>query len=398
MSPSPAVRPAPAAADPLLAWRDEFPLATRTTHLISHSLGAMPRRARARLAEYLDRWDGRGIRSWGDAWWRLPIEVGDVLAPVLGAPPGSITMHPNVTLAQATVLSSIDFSGARNRLVSTELDFPSCLYLYEGQADRGAVVVRVPSADGITIDAGRVCEAIDERTALVAISGVIFRSAAIVDLPPIVERAHAVGAPVLVDAYQWVGIVPLDVTALGVDYLTGGSVKYLCGGPGAGFLYVRPDLLPATRPRLTGWMAHPEPFGFDPGPMRYCDDGMRMLNGTPHVPCLYAARAGYEIVAQIGVEAIRARSRRLTDRIVEFAVAEGWPVRSPLDGSRRGGSVSLGVPEPERVQAELDRRDVLCDWRPGVGIRFGPHFYNTDDDVERGLAETRSIVDGLRSS
>jgi kynureninase len=385
-----------AAPDPLLAWRDEFPLATRTTHLISHSLGAMPRRARARVAEYLDRWDERGIRSWGDAWWMLPLEVGDVLAPVLGAPAGSITMHPNVTLAQATVLSAISFAAPRNGLVCTELDFPSCLYLYEGQADRGAVVTRVPSDDGMTIDAQRVCDAIDETTAVVAVSGVIFRSAAIVDLAPIVTRAHAVGAVVLVDAYQWVGIVPLDVTALGVDYLTGGSVKYLCGGPGGGFLYVRPDRLAATRPRLTGWMAHPDPFSFDPGPMRWRDDGLRLLNGTPHVPCLYAARAGYEIVAEIGVAAIRAKSLRLTGRIVEFAQAAGWPVHSPLDGARRGGSVSLGVPRAEQVQAELDRRDVLCDWRPGVGIRLGPHFYTSDDDVERGLAEMKDIVDEFR--
>ena len=384
------------AADPLLAWREEFPLATRTTHLISHSLGAMPRRARARLAAYLDQWDERGIRSWGDAWWNLPVEMGDVLAPVLGASLGSVTVQPNVTIAQAIVLSSIDFSGRRNRIVCTELDFPSCLYLYEGQADRGARVFRVPSSDGISVDAQRVCDAIDETTAIVAVSGVIFRSAAIVDLAPIVARAHAVGVPVLVDGYQWAGIVPLDVTALGVDYLTGGSVKYLCGGPGAGFLYVRPDRLSTTRPRLTGWMAHPDPFGFDAGPMRWRDDGLRFLNGTPHVPALYAARAGWEIVAEIGLEAIRAKSLRLTSRIVSFAQAEGWTVNSPLDGARRGGSVTIGVPSPERVWAELDRRDILCDWRPGVGIRFGPHFYNTDDDVERGLTELKSILAGAR--
>jgi kynureninase len=387
---------ATALADPLAAWRDEFPLATRTTHLIAHSLGAMPRRARARVAEYLDQWDGRGIRSWEDAWWMLPLEVGNVLAGVIGAPEGSVTMHPNVTLAEAIVLSAIDFSGARNRLVCTELDFPSMLYLYDGLADRGARVTRVPSDDGMTMDAARIAEAIDERTAVVAISGVIFKSAAIVDLAPVIARAHAVGAPVLVDAYQWVGTVPLDVTALGVDFLVGGSVKYLCGGPGAGFLYTRPDLLKSVRPRLTGWTAHPEPFGFDPGPMRYRDDGLRLLNGTPHIPCLYAARAGYEIVREVGVEAIRAKSMRLTARIVQFAQQEGWPIRSPLDGAKRGGSVSLGVPEPQRVQKELDRRDVLCDWRPGAGVRFGPHFYNRDDDVERGLAELKDVVDAIR--
>jgi len=383
-------------ADPLAPWREEFPLAKHATHMIAHSLGAMPRRARTRVAEYLDQWDARGIRSWQDAWWMLPLEVGDVLGSVIGAPQGSVTMHPNVTIAQAIVLSAIDFSGKRNRLVCTELDFPSMLYLYEGLADRGARVVRVPSADGLTMDAARIVEAIDEQTAIVAISGVIFKSAALVDLGPVIARARAVGAPVLVDAYQWVGTVPLDVTALGVDYLAGGSVKYLCGGPGAGFLYVRPDLLPTVKPRLTGWIAHPEPFGFDPGPMRYRDDGLRMLNGTPQIPCLYAARAGYEIVSEVGVPAIRAKSMRLTARIVAFAQAEGWTVNSPVEGARRGGSVSLGVPEPERVHRELDRRDVLCDWRPGVGVRLGPHFYNNDDDVERALGEMKDIVDGMR--
>ena len=384
------------ALDPLAPWRAEFPLATRATHLIAHSLGAMPRRARARIAQYLDQWDGRGIRSWEDAWWMLPLEVGNVLGNVIGAPPGSVTMHPNVTLAEAIVLSSIDFSGTRNRLVCGELDFPSLLYLYDGLADRGARVVRVPSADGLTMDGARIASAIDEHTAVVAISGVIFKSAALVDLAPVIERAHAVGAKVLVDAYQWVGTVPIDVTALRVDFLVGGSVKYLCGGPGAGFLYTRPDLLAGVKPRLTGWVAHPEPFGFDPGPMRYREDGLRLLNGTPHIPCLYAARAGYEIVREVGVEAIRAKSRRLTSRIVAFAQAEGWTVNSPLDVARRGGSVSLGVPDPERVQRELDRRDVLCDWRPGVGVRFGPHFYNSDEDIERGLAELKDVVGGRR--
>jgi kynureninase len=326
----------------------------------------------------------------------LPLEVGNVLADVIGAAQGSITMHPNVTIAEAVVLSAIDFSGARNRLVCTEIDFPSMLYLYEGLADRGARVTRVPSADGLTMDPARIAEAIDEHTAVVAISGVIFKSAALVDLAPVIERAHAVGAPVLVDAYQWVGAVPLDVTALGVDYVVGGSVKYLCGGPGAGFLYTRPDRLAGTRPRLTGWVAHPEPFGFDPGPMRYRDDGLRLLNGTPHIPCLYAARAGYEIVREVGVAAIREKSMRLTARIVAFAQAEGWTLNSPVDGTKRGGSVSIGVPEPQRVQKELDRRDVLCDWRPGVGVRFGPHFYNNDEDIERGLAELKDIVDGFR--
>jgi kynureninase len=381
-----------AAHDPLLAWRAEFPLAERVTHLISHSLGAMPTRARARAAEYLDAWDARGIRAWGDGWWAMPIEVGDVLADVIGAPHGSVVMLPNVTTAEAVVLSAVEFSGPRNQIVCGALDFPSLLYLYDGLADRGARVLRVPSEDGLTYDAQRFVDAIDETTAVVALSAVIFRSAAIVDVAPIVERAHAVGAMVVVDAYQWVGTVPLDVTAWGADVVVGGSVKYLCGGPGAAFLYVRPDVLESLRPRLTGWIAHPEPFGFDAGPMRWRDDMLRFQNGTPAIPALCTARAGYEIVREIGVHAIRAKSQRLTSRIVQFALERGWTVNSPLEAARRGGSVTIGVPDPEPVHAELDRRDVLCDWRPGVGIRLGPHFYTSDDDVERALSELADVV------
>jgi kynureninase len=251
----------------------------------------------------------------------------------------------------------------------------------------------VPSDDGLTYDTARLCDAIDQTTAVVAISAVIFKSAAILDVRPVIERAHAVGALVMLDAYQWVGAVPLDVTALGADVVVGGSVKYLCGGPGAAFLYVRPDLRATLRPRLTGWVAHPEPFGFDFGPMRYRDDMLRFQNGTPAIPALFTARSGYEIVREIGVEAIRAKSVRLTSRIVEFAQEKGWRVNSPLEAARRGGSVTLGVPEPERVQKELDRRDVLCDWRPGAGVRLGPHFYTSDDDVERALAEIEDILE-----
>ncbi|MGH7725173.1 MAG: aminotransferase class V-fold PLP-dependent enzyme [Candidatus Eiseniibacteriota bacterium] len=383
-------------SDPLLAWRSEFPSAERFTHLLNHSLGAMPRRARARTAEYLDTWDERNIHAWEEVWWSLPIEVGNVLADILHAPHGSVTLHPNATLAQATVLSALEFKGTRNRIVCTELDFPSMLYLYEGLADRGAQVVRVRSTDGVTVDPVRIVEAIDEKTAVVAISAIFFKTAALIDVAPVVARAHAVGAPVLLDAYQWIGAVPIDVTSLGVDFLAGGSVKYLCGGPGAGFLYVRPDLLAGLRPRLTGWFAHEDPLAFDPGPMRYRDDGLKLLSGTPHVVCLYAARAGYEIVREVGVEAIREKSMRLTTRIVEFALAEGWTLRSPREASKRGGSVTIDVPGGEEVRNELFRRDVLCDYRPGAGIRLGPHFYTSEDDVERALAEIKSIVAARR--
>jgi kynureninase len=303
-------------------------------------------------------------------------------------------MHQNVTLAQAIVLSSINWSGKRNRLVCSAVDFPSLLYLYEGYRAQGAEIVHVPSDDGVTIDAERFAAAIDDRCAVAAFSQVVFKSAALVDTAPVVERARAVGALTVLDAYQAVGTVPVDVVSLGVDVLTGGSVKFLCGGPGAAFLYVSEAAATRLSPRITGWMAHPQPFAFAPPPMSPVPGSFRYLNGTPAVPSLYAALAGYETIERLGVRAIRERSLRLTRRVFDFATARGWTVHTPPADARRGGSVTVGVPDPERVATELRRRNILVDWRPDVGIRIGPHFYNTEDEVDLALSETERILAG----
>jgi kynureninase len=383
-------------SDRLLPWREQFPITTGTTYLVSHSLGAMPKTTRARLAEYAEAWDTRGVQAWGDSWWEMPITVGNLLARLLGAPEGSVSMHQNVTLAESIVLSSFDWKAPRNRLVCSELDFPSLLYLYEGYRAYGAEIVRVPSADGITVDPSRLAEAVDERTAAVCFSHVVYRSGAIVDARPVADKARRVGAISILDAYQAVGAVPVDVRALGIDVLTGGSVKWLCGGPGAGYLYVRPESRAQLQPRLTGWMAHPEPFAFDPGPMKPVEGSFRYLNGTPAIPAMYAARAGYEILLEIGVEAIREKSLRLTERLHEGAAARGWKVWTPREAARRGGTVSLGVPDAARACEELARRGVIVDWRPQVGLRVGPHFYNSEDDVDRCLAEIEDVVAARR--
>ena len=380
------------ATDPLLGWRDEFPITHKTAYLVSHSLGAMPRTTRARLAAYAEAWDTRGVQAWGDSWWEMPITVGNLLARLLGAPEGSVSMHQNVTLAEAIVLSSFDWKPPRTRLVCSALDFPSLLYLYEGYRAFGAEIVRVPSDDGISVDPQRLADAVDERTAVVCFSQVVYRSGAIVDPRPIVEKARRVGAVTLVDAYQATGAVPLDVGAMGVDALTGGSVKWLCGGPGAGYLYVRPESRPRLRPRITGWMAHPQPFAFDPAPMEPVEGSFRYLNGTPSIPALYAAQSGYEALLEIGVPAIREKSLRLTQRILDGAAARGWKLWTPSEPTRRGGTVSVGVPDAPRVCEELARRDVIVDWRPEVGLRIGPHFYNSEDDVDRALTEIESLV------
>jgi kynureninase len=382
-----------ASEDPLLAWRSEFPILEHTTYLVSHSLGAMPRKAEQRLKEYTDTWATRGVRAWAEGWWRLPLTVGDAVGRIIGAPPGSVVMHQNVSVCQAIVLSCFEFSSPRNRIVYEDLNFPSVMYVYEAHRAVGAEVVTVPSHDGITVPLDRFLAAIDERTLLVPLSHVVFKSGFVQDVPAIVRRAHEVGALVVADLYQSAGSVPVDVTAWDVDFATGGSVKWLCGGPGAGYLYVAPRLRKSLAPRLTGWMAHRAPFAFEPGPIEYADDATRFLNGTPAVPALYAAQAGYEVVTAAGVDAIRAKSMRQVQRLVDLAREHGFRPHAPERPEARGGMVILDVPHGQAVTRELLRREVIVDFRPGAGIRFSPHFYTTDDEITRALAETRQILD-----
>ena len=386
------IRPAETAHDPLLDWRREFPTVEATLHFISHSLGAMPRGVEESLRQYAQTWKARGIRAWEEEWMGVPTEVAGLLERILHAEAGSVSLHPNVTLAQASALSAIGFEPPRNRLVCTAEDFPSVLYLYEGLARHGAEIVTVPTRDGRAIDERDVAAAIDERTALVAISQVLFRTSQLLDLEPIVRRARAAGALTLIDAYQAVGTVPVDVQALGVDMLTGGSIKWLCGGPGTGYLYVRPSLAARLEPALTGWFAHERPFDFDSGPMRWDKGPRRFATGTPAIPAFLAARPGFEIVARIGVEAIREKSLRLTERMIGWAGEFGFRLGSPRESERRGGTVCLDVPHAEEVCATLLAADVLLDHRPGVGIRLAPHFYTRDDEVDLVMKRVRDEV------
>jgi kynureninase len=383
----------PVSADPLLEWRREFPTLEHTLHFISHSLGAMPRGVDDALATYARTWRERGIRAWEESWFAMPTEIGNVLARILDAEPGSVSMHENVTVAQSIALSGVDFTRERPQLVCTDEDFPSVLYLYEGLARRGAEIVRVPARDGRTVHEADIVAAIDERTAVVAMSHVLFRTAQVLDLAPVAERARAAGALTLIDAYQSVGVYPFSVRRPEIDMLTGGSVKWLCGGPGAGYLYVRPGLHERMRPAFTGWMAHEAPFDFDSGPMRPDPGARRFWTGTPAIPAFMAARPGYEIVAAIGVPAIREKSLRQTGRMIEQAATLGMTVVSPRDPARRGGTIVLDVPGADRVCAELLGQDVLLDHRPGVGLRLAPHFYTTDEEVDEVMRRVARAVE-----
>jgi kynureninase len=384
-------------ADALLAFRQEFPILDRTTYLISNSLGAMPRAAARALAEYAETWATRGVRAWADGWWEMSVSVGDEIAPLLGAPPGSVSMLPNVTIASAVALSALPYAPPRNRIVMVEGEFPSVRYVYESLATRlGARVVTVPSPDGrgLSADVERIIEAIDERTALVAISHVLFKSAFVLDVPPIAEKCRRAGALLILDAYQSVGTLPVDVEALGADLLVGGVLKWLCGGPGGAFLYARPDLRGHLAPALTGWMAHPAPFDFEPPPMRYRDDAFRFLLGTPDIPALYAAREGPRIVAAAGIEAIREKSLRQTSRLIALAETRGLRCSTPRDPSRRGGTAAVDFDNALEVSRELNARDVVVDYRPGVGIRMSPHFYTEDRELETAF----EAIDEIRET
>lgn len=379
-------------ADPLLSWRKEFPILEHTTYMISHSLGPMPLRAVTALKEFTDTWATRGIRAWEEGWWEMPLTCGDLIGSIIGAPKGRVVMHQNVSVCQTIVTSCFDWSGTRNKLVTDGLNFPSNDYIYHGLERTGAEIVSVASDDGMTIPLERIIDAIDERTQLVSISHVAFRSSYLQDLAAIIQRAHQVGAYVVADLYQSAGIVPLDVLSLNLDFATGGSVKWLLGGPGAGYLYVRPGLDAAMKPAATGWAAHAHPFEFVNGPIEYAADMHRFSNGTPNVPAMYSARSGYEIVNEIGVPAIRAKSMRQTQRLIELADAAGLPVHSPRDPGARGGTVILNVRHGREVTAELARRQILVDFRPGAGIRIAPHFYTSDDEIALTIHELSSIV------
>ena len=379
--------------DPLLALRPEFPILDRVTYLVSNSLGAMPRAAADQLATYARDWSELGVRAWSRGWWEMPLSVGDEIAPLIGAGPGDIVMMPNVTLAQASVLSALDYTAPRDTIVMSGLDFPSVRYVYDALATRlGARIVVVPGDDSISVDTGRLLEAIDERTRLVAVSHVLFRSAFVMDADAICRRAHEMGALVSLDAYHSVGILPVDVRQSGVDFLTGGVLKWLCGGPGAAFLYVSSAVRDTLAPALTGWQAHAHPFAFDDA-MEYTTGAFRWLTGTPAIPALYAALAGPRLVRGAGIAAIRAKSVRQTGRLIELADRRGYPVNAPRAAERRGGTVAFGVPHGYEVAQALLARDILVDYRPDAGIRVAPHFYTTDDELDAVVAAIDQILE-----
>jgi len=379
--------------DELLKWRLQFPILGNSVYLISHSLGAMPKETFSRLTNYAETWATRGVRAWAEGWWDMPVTTGNEVTRIIGAEPGSVVMHQNVSICQSLILSCFEPTPKRNKIVYSELNFPSVMYVYEAHARNDKLRIEtVKSDDGITIPLERFLEAIDEETLLVPFSHVLFRSGFLQNAKAITERAHEVGAMVVLDTYQSAGTVPFSVKELNVDFATGGSVKWLCGGPGAGYLYVRPDLHQKLQPKTTGWMAHEAPFAFDTE-LRYAPGIARFLHGSPAIPALYAAQSGYRIINEIGVDRIREKSVRQTTRLIELAKEAGFRVTSPKDAADRGGTVTVGHEDAAAITRELIRREFIVDFRPGAGVRISPHFYTSDEELELVVREMKDIRD-----
>ncbi|HKD41571.1 MAG TPA: aminotransferase class V-fold PLP-dependent enzyme [Myxococcaceae bacterium] len=378
------------ATDPLLKWRAEFPILERkAAYLINNSLGAMPRKVYDDLKAYADLWAEEGVVAWKQ-WLPMVAETAEMIGKIINAPRGTMIMHQNVSTLTSILLSALEFTPKRNKVVLTELNFPSIVYNWMAQQRRGARVHSVRSQDGLTIATEDLLKAIDGSTVAVSLDLVLFRSSALLDVAPVIDAAHRHGAVVILDCYQATGAVPIDVRSLGVDFLIGGSVKWLCGGSGAAYLYAREDLIEKYQPTATGWFSDKRPFDFRVGEIDYAVDAHRFMGGTPSVPALYAARAGYEIIQRVGVPAIRAKSMRQTALLVELAREQGLRVNTPLQPEQRGGTVCVDFEFSEDASLKLIERGFVIDWRPNAGIRISPHFYNSDE-------ECRGIMDEIRN-
>lgn len=376
---------------PLTDYRRLFPILERTTYLNSNSMGAMPAAAEAALCEYARQWATEGVEAW-EQWLPMMNEVADRVGRFFNAEPGTVMLNQNVSYFEACVASCMEFTPKRNRVVLAGLEFPTVLYVWERFRKYGAELTVVPSDDGLDIPTQRILDAIDERTVIVPISHSYYISSALVDLAAICRKAHSVGAFVLADLYQTAGVMPIDVREWNVDFAVGGSHKWLCGGPGTCYLYVRPDLHARFEPRVTGWFGHAAPFAFEPPPIRYADGAWRFMGGTPAIPAYFTANAAYKILEEVGIERIWAHNRMLTTRLIESAMAAGLSVHTPIEPQRRAGFVAIDFPGADQALRTLVAEGYKLDYRPNCGLRVGPHFYNTTDEIDRFVARVQKLA------
>ncbi|HKW78697.1 MAG TPA: aminotransferase class V-fold PLP-dependent enzyme [Candidatus Limnocylindria bacterium] len=363
--------------------RDEFPITARLNYLNNCSLTPMARRVGRALDEYARLWGEWGGRAWYSHWMDELEALRADFARVLGADPDEIALQPGVSTALVAAASAIDYS-RRDTVVVADVDFPTDGHVFLARAHQGVEVRFVHSPDGVSVPLDAFADAIDERTALVCTGHVFYASGAIQDVAALATLAHDKGALLLVDAYQSVGAFPFDVHAANVDFLAGGTLKWLMGGPGMAFLYVRRDLSPRLRPTALGWWSQADPFAFDVQHLELPPTARRFEYGTPSVPTAYAARAGLALLGEVGIDRVRASHKRLSQRLVDGARAHGLRVRCPIDPERRTSIVTVEHPDPHAAVDALRERGIIVDSRPGV-VRLSPHFFNTETEIDAAV-------------
>jgi kynureninase len=371
--------------------REHFPILDDSTYLVSHSMGAAPLQAKAALESYWHEWAKEGPEAW-ERWLPRIGEIADGIGSLIGAPAGSVFLGPNVSSLQAALATCIRLEGSRNEVLYEALQFPSLTYVWREWERFGAKVVTVESPDGRTIPTERIVEKITERTAIAVLSHAYYVSGAVADVRAIQRRCRETGTLLCVDAYQTTGVYPYDVTEWDLDIVTGGSHKWLCGGPGCAWIYVKPELLERFRPAVTGWMAHARPFAFEPAPIEYAPSMYRFGNGTPTIPGYVVAKPGHDLIRRVGIGRIREHNIRLTTMVAGMAQERGLRVNTPLEPERRTGWIGIDFDGSDRVCNALIHGRVFVDYRPGCGIRVSPHFYTTEGEI----AEFFTALDALR--
>ena len=366
-------------------YRDQFPILESATYLVSHSMGAAPLGAKAALSKYYDEWAADGPEAW-ESWLPRIGEIGDGIGALIGAPAGSVFLGPNVSTFQAALATSFDFTDERNEVVYESLQFPSLTYVWKEWERFGARIRVVPSDDGRSIPTDRIVDTITEKTAIVVLTHAYYVSGAIVDIRTIQQHCREVGALLCVDAYQTTGVYPYDVTEWDLDIVSGGSHKWLLGGSGCAWIYVKPDLLERFRPAVTGWMAHAAPFKFEDAPMRYAASMYRFGTGTPTIPGYIVAKPGHELIASVGIANIREHNIRLTTKIAELALERKLRVNTPLEPSQRTGWIGIDFENAESVYKQMIAERIFLDYRPGCGLRVSAHFYTADEEIDRFFA------------
>ncbi|MDX2084231.1 MAG: aminotransferase class V-fold PLP-dependent enzyme [Candidatus Melainabacteria bacterium] len=374
-------------------WAEHFPILTQGSYLASHSMGAMPLQAQDYLQSYLQQWSSQGISAWDDTWPRLIASHAGLIETLICAPqPNTVTFHQNVSTLLAIVSSAIVRpNNTRWKVVATTLNFPSLLYHWQCMLPFGIELVEISSRDGATIALQDWEAAIDENTLAVLVDHGIFLSGALQDARAITQLAHAKGAYSLVDVYQTAGCVPVDVTDWQADFVLGGSHKWLCGGPGAAWLYIRPEHLKTLVPSITGWFSHQQPFAFH-RQFEPADHAARFSTATASIPALLSARAGLEWILRVGVDPIRSYTQVQTQRVIDAALSLGVLVRTPQDPKQRSGVVCLDWPGAAAFEKRLLAEGFWVDYRPGGGLRLSTHFYTPPHSVDRFLEALQQDV------